>query len=120
MDSTLVGKGRAATRISARGVVVLDCESAKTRGANESVILVRAMTVPEDLEGIVAAEGILTARGGVLSHAAIVAIELEKACIVGAGFAIQGKALVFPDGSVVKEGERIHLDGQTGQIRRDG
>ena len=112
----LLGKGRAATRVNASGKVVLTAEDAKAESKHGPVILCRLLTDPDDFEGMVVAEGILTAKGGALSHAAIVSIELEKACVVGAGFEIKGDALHFADGATVKAGQTISLNGKTGEI----
>ena len=70
---------------AASGKVVFNPDEAAERGAHEPVILVRRETSPEDYHGMVAAQGILTARGGMTSHAAVVARGMGKCCVAGAG-----------------------------------
>ena len=91
-----------------------DASSAAERG--EDVILVRSETSPEDVHGMLAAKGILTARGGLVSHAAVVARGWGKPAVVGAE-AVKIEGRTFRVGStVVAEGEWISLDGTTGQV----
>ena len=87
----------------------------------EKVILTRIETSPEDIRGMDAAEGILTARGGMTSHAALVARQMGKVCVAGAGsIQINYKKRQFEvDGKVVKEGDWISLDGTTGEVIMD-
>jgi len=117
----LIAKGLNAGPGAASGRVVFNAEDAlawKKRG--EKVILVRIETSPEDIAGMNASEGILTARGGMTSHAALVARQMGKTCIVGCGaLNIDYKARQFKtenNSIVVKEGEWISIDGSTGEI----
>ena len=93
-----------------------DVEEAEKRG--ERVILVRQETSPEDLAGMVVAKGILTSRGGMTSHAAVVARGMGKCCIAGCSEAIvdEGTKTLRVNGQVVKEGDYISLDGTTGNV----
>ncbi len=85
---------------------------------NEKVILTRIETSPEDIKGMSVAEGILTARGGMTSHAALVARQMGKVCVAGCGdLAIDyGRRTVTVHGKVLKEGDWISIDGTTGQV----
>src|SRR3546814_4781575 len=89
----------------------------KSGAAGEDVILVRVETSPEDIHGMHAARGILTARGGMTSHAAVVARGMGRPCVSGAGsLAIDGKAGVMRvAGSEVREGDVITIDGARGE-----
>ena len=82
------------------------------------VILVRIETSPEDIEGMVAAQGILTTRGGMTSHAAVVARGMGKCCVAGCGdVQVDYRAKEFrAQGYVVREGDVITLDGATGEV----
>jgi pyruvate,orthophosphate dikinase len=104
---------------AAAGVVVFDPDVAANRhGAGESVILVRDETTPEDFHGIVAARAVVTARGGMTSHAAVVARGMGKCAVVGCKHIevdLQGRHFRVGD-RVVKEGEWITVDGATGRI----
>src|SRR5690606_11471840 len=84
----------------------------------EKVLLVRVETSPEDLRGMIAAEGILTARGGVSSHAALVARQMGKVCVCGAaGVQIDYDAKTATiDGQVFKEGDFLSIDGTSGTV----
>src|SRR5690606_33211398 len=84
----------------------------------EKVLLVRVETSPEDLRGMIAAEGILTARGGVSSHAALVARQMGKVCVCGAsGVVIDYDAKTATiDGQVFKEGDFLSIDGTSGTV----
>ena len=104
---------------AATGKIYLNAEravAAAERG--EKVLLVRVETSPEDLRGMIAAEGILTARGGVSSHAALVARQMGKVCICGAaGVDVSYEAkTVKVDGVVYKEGDYLSIDGTSGQV----
>ena len=104
---------------AACGQIVFSAEEAiQEASRNHKVILVRLETSPEDIEGMHAAEGILTARGGMTSHAAVVARGMGTACVAGCGdikFAEDGKSFTL-GGKTVQEGDYISLDGSTGKI----
>ena len=93
-------------------------DAAQWRADGHRVVLVRIETSPEDLAGMTAAEGILTARGGMTSHAAVVARGMGKCCVSGAGaINIDYKARTIEiDGTVLKEGDYISLNGSTGDV----
>jgi pyruvate,orthophosphate dikinase len=104
---------------AASGLVVFTANDAELRASrNEKVILVRIETSPEDIHGMHAAQGILTARGGMTSHAAVVARGMGKCCVSGAGeLHIDYKNKLFKVGSrLVKEGDIITLNGSTGEV----
>ncbi|MDB4949284.1 MAG: pyruvate, phosphate dikinase [Gemmatimonadetes bacterium] len=103
---------------AASGRVVFSPDEAAERGRDEPVILVRRETSPEDYHGMVAARAILTARGGMTSHAAVVARGMGKCCIVGAQDIVMDEAYRrFRVGSTtVQEGDWITLDGSTGRV----
>lgn len=114
-----IGKGLAASPGAACGKVVFTAEDAKnmaTRG--EKVILTRLETSPEDIEGMAAAQGILTVRGGMTSHAAVVARGMGTCCVSGCGeIKINEQDHSFAlAGITIKEGDYISLDGSTGMI----
>ncbi len=114
-----VGNALPASPGAAAGKVYFTAEDAKNHHEKgERVILVRLETSPEDIEGMHAAEGILTVRGGMTSHAAVVARGMGTACVSGCGeIVIDEEAKVFTlGGSTVKEGDYISLDGSTGNI----
>ena len=112
-------RGLPASPGAASGVAVFDSETAERRsGLGEAVILVRTETSPEDIHGMHAARGILTARGGMTSHAAVVARGMGRPCVSGAGtVSIDSKARVMRiAGREVKEGETITIDGTSGEV----
>ena len=117
--ANVIGKGLGASPGAACGQVVFSAEDAKAwKEAGKKVILVRLETSPEDIEGMKAAQGILTVRGGMTSHAAVVARGMGKCCVSGCGeikmdeenkkFSLDGKTYV--------EGDVISIDGSTGKI----
>ncbi len=117
--ATPMGKGLGASPGAACGKIVFTAEDAKAWAAkNEKVVLVRLETSPEDIEGMKAAQGILTVRGGMTSHAAVVARGMGKCCVSGCGeikmdeenkkFELAGKTF--------HEGDYISIDGSTGNI----
>ena len=115
----VIAKGLPASPGAASGVVVFDADHAEKRAAaGEDVILVRVETSPEDIHGMHAARGILTARGGMTSHAAVVARGMGRPCVSGAGsLAIDGKAGVMRvAGREVREGDVITIDGASGEV----
>ncbi|GIX18422.1 pyruvate, phosphate dikinase [Erythrobacter cryptus] len=104
---------------AAAGRIVLDADTAEQwAGRGEKVILVRVETSPEDIHGMHAAQGILTARGGMTSHAAVVARGMGRPCVSGAGaVSIDRAARTVRIGTTeLKEGDAITLDGGTGQV----
>jgi len=115
----IIARGLPASPGAASGIVVLDSDSAEIRArAGDSVILVRTETSPEDIHGMHAARGILTARGGMTSHAAVVARGMGRPCVSGAGgISIDLAARTMSTGGrIVKEGDRITIDGATGDV----
>lgn len=118
-ERTLLAKGLPASPGAATGQVVFDADEAEELGnAGKKVILVRPETTPDDIHGIVAAQAILTSRGGMTSHAAVVARGMGKACICGCdALKIDVKAKQFTvDEKVIKYGDIITIDGSTGEI----
>lgn len=116
----VLAKGLPASPGAASGKVVFDADVAEqwTNLRNEKVILVRPETTPEDIHGIVTAQGILTTRGGMTSHAAVVARGMGKACICGCEelkIDLQKKEF-HAGGRVIREGDLISIDGSTGQV----
>lgn len=116
----VIGEALPASPGAAAGKVYFTAEEAKKAHVDkgERVILVRAETSPEDIEGMHAAEGILTARGGMTSHAAVVARGMGTACVSGLGeLKIHEEEGYFElGGKVVKKGDYISLDGSTGKV----
>ena len=115
----VIAKGLPASPGAACGKAVFDADTAEQRaGAGEKVILVRIETSPEDIHGMHAAQGILTARGGMTSHAAVVARGMGRPCVSGAGaLAIDYRnRLMRVAGREIREGEIITLDGTTGEV----
>jgi len=112
-------RGLPASPGAASGKVVFDADTAEKRAAaGDAVILVRTETSPEDIHGMHAARGILTARGGMTSHAAVVARGMGRPCVSGAGsLSIDAKAKVMRcAGREVKEGDIVTIDGSTGEV----
>jgi pyruvate, orthophosphate dikinase len=118
-DYEAAAKGLNASPGAATGKIVLDADSAEERGkAGEDVILVRWETNPDDIHGLLEARGILTAQGGMTSHAAVVARGMGKPCVAGCeGLSIdlEGRKISL-DGREVAEGEVITIDGGTGEV----
>ncbi|MDR3287641.1 MAG: pyruvate, phosphate dikinase [Prevotellaceae bacterium] len=115
----IIAKGLAASPGAASGKIVFNADDAAEWAARgEKVIMVRIETSPEDLAGMAAAQGILTARGGMTSHAAVVARGMGKCCVSGAGMLkIDYKEKTMEiDNIVLKEGDDISLNGSTGDI----
>ncbi|MQY02704.1 pyruvate, phosphate dikinase [Actinomadura macrotermitis] len=117
---TRLTKGMNASPGAAVGKAVFTSERAKELAEQgEDVILVRRETNPDDLAGMVAAQGVLTSRGGKTSHAAVVARGMGKTCVCGAEeLEVDVKAGKFtaPDGTVVSEGDVISIDGTSGEV----
>jgi pyruvate,orthophosphate dikinase len=115
----VLGKGLPASPGAAVGKVVFTADEAERLGsAGEKVVLVRNETVPDDIHGMVAAQGILTATGGMTSHAAVVARGMGRCCVAGAsGIHIDGKkGFLEAGGRKIKAGEYISLDGNKGIV----
>ena len=120
-EGKVIGSALPASPGAAAGKVVFSAEDAKAQGIGgkgERVILVRLETTPEDIEGMVASQGILTVRGGMTSHAAVVARGMGTCCVSGCGdIKIDEEAKTFTlGGETFKEGDFISLDGSTGKI----
>ncbi|HEX2705461.1 MAG TPA: putative PEP-binding protein, partial [Candidatus Lustribacter sp.] len=102
------------------GKIVFDSHTAEALAkVGERVILVRRETNPDDLNGMIAAQGILTSRGGKTSHAAVVARGMGKTCVCGAeslDVDVRGRRMTLPDGTVLTEGTLISIDGTSGEV----
>jgi pyruvate,orthophosphate dikinase len=119
LKANVCAKGLPASPGAATGKIVFFADDAETEAAKgEKVILVRIETSPEDLAGMDAAQGILTARGGMTSHAAVVARGMGKCCVSGAGsIQVDYKARTMIAGGVTfKQGDWISLNGSTGEV----
>ena len=118
--ATPFAKGLAASPGAACGMVYFSADEAKAaHEAGAKVILARKETSPEDIEGMTASEGILTAFGGMTSHAAVVARQLGTCCVSGCKSVIideKTKAITFENGTVLHEGDWMSLDGTTGNV----
>ena len=116
---TLLSKGLPASPGAASGVIVFSADEAESRAAKgEAVILVRVETSPEDIHGMHAARGILTTRGGMTSHAAVVARGMGRPCVAGAGGirVDRGAQTLSAGGKTLRGGDTITLDGATGEV----
>ncbi|MEU9186199.1 pyruvate, phosphate dikinase [Streptomyces sp. NPDC048484] len=115
-----IGRGIAASPGAAVGKAVFDSYTAvKWSRSGEKVILVRRETNPDDLDGMIAAEGILTSRGGKTSHAAVVARGMGKTCVCGAEeleVDTKRRRMTVTGGHVVEEGDVISIDGSSGKV----
>ena len=112
-------KGLNASPGAAKGKIALDADTAEERGrAGEDVVLVRRETTPDDIHGLIQARGVLTAHGGMTSHAAVVARGMGKPCVAGCeGLAIDlERRTVTIDGRELREGDVITIDGGTGDV----
>ncbi len=118
-DGKLMATGLAAGPGAASGAVVFTAAKAEELAAKgQSVVLARIETSPEDLRGMIASTGILTARGGVSSHAALVARQMGKVCVAGAGDVEidYAKKTLKANGVTLKEGDSISINGSTGEV----
>ena len=116
---TLFSKGLPASPGAASGAAVFSADEAEMRAAKgEAVVLIRIETSPEDIHGMHAARGILTTRGGMTSHAAVVARGMGRPCVAGAGGITvdYGAQTLSAGGQTIREGEVITLDGATGEV----
>jgi pyruvate, orthophosphate dikinase len=115
----LLSRGLPASPGAASGAVVFSADEAEMRAANgEAVVLVRIETSPEDIHGMHAAKGVLTTRGGMTSHAAVVARGMGRPCVAGAGGITvdYGAQVLSAGGMSVRAGETITIDGATGEV----
>jgi len=115
----VIAKGLPASPGAASGTVVFDSDEAERLGkTGQKVLLVRTETTPDDIHGIVAAQGILTSRGGMTSHAAVVARGMGKPCVCGCeAIKMDYAHKLFTIGSlVIKEGDKLSIDGSTGRV----
>ncbi|HZW85723.1 MAG TPA: pyruvate, phosphate dikinase, partial [Nitrososphaerales archaeon] len=116
-----IAKGLDASPGAASGMVIFDTEEAASLGATQKVVLVRPETTPEDIKGMIAAQGVLTVRGGMTSHAAVVARGMGKPAVVGCGdieISQDRSHFVTKSGDSVEKGEIVTIDGTTGKIYR--
>jgi len=119
-EKTLIAKGLPASPGAATGMVVFDSDEAvKLAEEGKKVILVRPETTPDDLHGMVASQGILTSRGGMTSHAAVVARGMGKPAVVGCeeiSIDLEKEQFIAPNGKIFKKGDIITIDGSTGEV----
>jgi pyruvate,orthophosphate dikinase len=116
-EGKLLGEGVNASPGAAVGRAYFDADTAEEKAKEGPVVMVRPFTKPDDVHGLIAAKGILTSEGGATSHAAVVARQFGRPCVVGAaGIKIDMEARTMTaDGVVVREGEWISVDGGTGE-----
>ena len=118
-EKKIIARGLPASPGAAVGKIVFNSEEAeKLKEKGEKVILVRIETSPEDIHGMNAAEGVLTARGGMTSHAAVVARGMGKCCVVGCGALLidYEKEQMNVNGKIFKKGDWLTIDGNTGEV----
>ncbi|MBL6665017.1 MAG: pyruvate, phosphate dikinase [Rickettsiales bacterium] len=117
-DKQVIAKGLPASPGAASGIVVFSSAEAEEMAEKEKVILVRIETSPEDIKGMHVSQGILTARGGMTSHAAVVARGMGTPCVSGApGLHINYAEKSFESSGIkVKEGDKITINGSTGEV----
>ena len=117
-DYDVAAKGLNASPGAASGKIVLDADTAEQQGATEQVILVRWETTPDDIHGLIAAQGVLTAHGGMTSHAAVVARGMGKPCVAGCedlSIDLEGRRVRIGEHDLA-EGDVITIDGGTGIV----
>ncbi|NUR78537.1 MAG: pyruvate, phosphate dikinase [Thermoleophilia bacterium] len=112
----VAAKGLNASPGAASGGIVFDADTAVERAKNGPVILVRWETTPDDIHGMIAAQGILTVHGGMTSHAAVVARGMGKPCVAGCEELSLGEGTAKLAGHVLHEGDVITIDGGTGRV----
>ena len=119
-EAKVVATGLAASPGAGCGKIYFTAEDvSKAKARGEKTLLVRLETSPEDIQGMNDAEGILTIRGGMTSHAAVVARGMGRCCVSGCGalkIDEEVKTLITPDGTVYKEGDYMSIDGSTGNV----
>ncbi|MBC7081448.1 MAG: pyruvate, phosphate dikinase [Thermoplasmatales archaeon] len=115
--SQRIAKGLPASPGAAIGKICLSPDETYEKGLKEKIILIREETSPDDIHGVARAQGVITARGGLTSHAAVVSRGLGIPCIVGCNIKIdEGKKEIFANGRILKEGDFISMDGSTGDV----
>ncbi len=118
--ATKIAKGLAASPGAAVGKIVFNTDEAAERGTNgEKVILVRIETCPDDIHGMISSQGVLTLRGGMTSHAAVVAKGMGKPCVAGCEdlkIDLANETLTSSDGTVYRKNDIISLNGGTGEV----
>ena len=112
----VAAKGLNASPGAASGGIVFDADTAVARAKDGPVILVRWETTPDDIHGMIAAEGILTVHGGMTSHAAVVARGMGKPCVAGCEELSLGDGIATIAGQALHEGDVITIDGGTGRV----
>ncbi len=115
----LLANGLNASPGAATGKAVFDADRAAELGKKEAVVLVRPETSPDDVHGMIEARGILTARGGATSHAAVVARGMGKPCVAGTEtirIDLVARTMTADNGTVIREGDFISIDGSTGEV----
>ena len=119
-DAKVIATGLAASPGAACGKIYFNAESvSEAKEQGEKVLLVRLETSPEDIQGMNDAEGILTVRGGMTSHAAVVARGMGRCCVCGCGELVideEKKTLTTKEGKVYQEGDYLSIDGSTGKV----
>ena len=117
-DYEIAAKGLNASPGAACGKIVLDSDTAAERGATESVVLVRWETTPDDIHGLIAAQGVLTAHGGMTSHAAVVARGMGKPCVAGCEdlqIDLEARKIRLGEQELA-EGDALTIDGGSGVV----
>jgi pyruvate, orthophosphate dikinase len=112
----VAAKGLNASPGAASGGIVFDADTAVVKAKDGPVILVRWETTPDDIHGMIAAEGILTVHGGMTSHAAVVARGMGKPCVAGCEELSLGEGTATLAGQMLREGDVITIDGGTGRV----
>ncbi|HEY3184202.1 MAG TPA: pyruvate, phosphate dikinase [Gaiellaceae bacterium] len=112
----VAARGLNASPGAASGAIVFDADTAVERAASGPVILVRWETTPDDIHGMIAAQGILTVHGGMTSHAAVVARGMGKPCVAGCEELSLGDGVARLGGRELREGDTITIDGGTGRV----
>ncbi|MEM1514063.1 MAG: pyruvate, phosphate dikinase [Candidatus Thermoplasmatota archaeon] len=113
----VIAKGLPASPGAAFGMICLSPDTAYERGLNEKIILIREETSPDDIHGVARAQGVITARGGLTSHAAVVSRGLGIPCIVGCNIEInEEKKEIVAGGKIFREGDFISMDGGSGEV----
>ena len=119
-EGRLVATGLNASPGAATGIIVFNPDEAEKRAhEGESIILTRIETCPDDIHGMIPAQGVLTAKGGMTSHAAVVARGMGKPCVAGCEtikINLNNETLTAPDGHVYKKGDIISIDGTSGEV----